>query len=213
MAGKLKITWLGHSCFKFEYQGHTAVIDPYMDYIPGLPKLQVEAGEVYASHTQHEDHGYFEAVTIVKEDGESPFNISTLECFHDEEEGALRGKNNIIIFDIGGKKLVHCGDLGHMLSEKQIDVIKDCDVLMIPIGGFYTIEPDIAHAIMLAIDPKVTIPMHYRVGDVGFPVLKEPKSFTDLVMDRRVEWAENSVLEVEDWKHHKVVILKFGETY
>lgn len=209
----VKITWLGHSCYKFECGGHSAVIDPYMDYVPGLPKLEVEAGEVYASHTQHEDHGWFEAVTIVEEAGESPFKVSVINCFHDEEQGALRGVNDIVVFDVDGKKLVHCGDLGHMLSDEQIAQIRGCDVLMVPVGGFYTIEPETAHALMLTVDPKITIPMHYRVGDTGFEVLKTPQQFTELVTDRPVEWADGPVLEVDETAGHKVVVLKFGETY
>ena len=209
----VKITWLGHACYKFEYGGNSAVIDPYMDYVPGLPKLEVEAGEVYASHTQHEDHGWFEAVTIVPEAGESPFKVTTIDCYHDEEQGALRGENKITIFEVAGKKFVHCGDLGHMLSDEQIAAIKGCDVLMIPIGGFYTIEPETAKEIMVAADPKITVPMHYRVGDIGFDVLKTPQDFADMVTDRPVEWSDGPVIEVGDVAENKVVVLKFGETY
>ncbi len=98
MSDRIKLTWHGHSCFKIEAKGHSAVIDPYTG-VPGYPELSLSAGEVYTSH-DHDDHGWVRAVRIEDEPGESPFKVTTVDCFHDPEGGALRGGNKITVFEV-----------------------------------------------------------------------------------------------------------------
>ena len=134
----MNITWLGHSCFLIESAGWRIVLDPY--YVETYPALHVDADETLCSHS-HRDHAFLEAVTLSgRNRAESPFTVETVSTFHDEKGGALRGENTIHILRAEGLTLVHCGDLGHELSEEQLKKIKGCDALLIPVGGYYTID-------------------------------------------------------------------------
>ena len=123
----MNITWLGHSCFVVESAGWRIVLDPY--YVETYPALHIEADEVLCSHG-HRDHAFLEAVTLSGRDkSESPFTVETVSTFHDDKGGTLRGENTIHILRAEGVTLVHCGDLGHELSEKQLAAVKGCDAL------------------------------------------------------------------------------------
>ncbi len=208
MSEGVRITWYGHACFKIEYGGHSLALDPYRD-VPGYPKLQMKAGAVMASHMQHDDHGYLEAVTVTEEEGPSPFRTETVACFHDDAQGSLRGKNNITIIEAGGKRIAHLGDLGHMLSEEQIEAVGKCDVMMIPVGGYYTIDAKGAKQVVDETDPTVVIPMHYRTGSYGFDVIAEPEEFLTLCSDRKIVRAEGPVFETDGSGEKRVVLLRF----
>lgn len=171
----LKITRRGHSCFEFACSEHTAVIDPYKG-VPGYPELSLEAGEVYASH-DHDDHGYFGAVRIIAQPGRSPFRVTTVDTFHDPEGGALRGRNKITIIEAGTVRLAHFGDLGHELSDEQLDAVKGADIIMIPVGGFYTIDGVQAAHIAEATGAKLMIPMHFHRDGRGYDVIDTPDTF------------------------------------
>lgn len=193
----LRITWRGHSCFEFACGGHTAVIDPYRE-VPGYPVLKLEAGEVYASH-DHDDHGYFEAVRIVAQPGRSPFKVTTIDTFHDPEGGSLRGRNKITVIEAGGVRLAHLGDLGHELTEAQLDGIKGVDILLIPVGGYYTIEGLQASHIAESSGAKLIVPMHFRREGRGYDVIDTPDTFMNaLNADTRKYMADDSVIKVVD---------------
>lgn len=193
----LIIRWLGHACFMLECEERTAVIDPY-NSVPGYPELHCEAGEVYASHTQHDDHGYFEAVKIVSQPGKSPFKVSTVDTFHDDQGGELRGKNRITIFEAAGMRVAHFGDLGHLLTEEQAEAVNGVDIALIPVGGFYTIDGPQAAEIIKTIGARVTVPMHFRRGDKGFDVIAEPEAFTSELPEYRCIESEDGVLKIID---------------
>ena len=161
----MRITWLGHACFMVEHEGYRVVIDPFRD-VPGFADVSVEADMVLCSHG-HFDHAYTDGVTL-REGRENPFTVETVDTFHDEEGGALRGKNTVHILRAGGLKLVHLGDLGHRLTQEQAEKIWDCDVLMVPVGGTYTVDHAGAVSAQVWLMPRVTIPMHYRGDDFGF---------------------------------------------
>ena len=193
----LKITWKGHACFEFACGEHTAVIDPYRE-VPGYPALELEAGEVYASH-DHDDHGYFGAVKIVAQPGKSPFKVTTVDTFHDPEGGALRGKNKITFIEAGGVRLAHFGDLGHDLSDEQLEAVKGADIIMIPVGGFYTIDGVQAARIAEETGARLIIPMHFRLGDRGFDVIDTPDTFMNALSDDIKKYeADNSVVKTAD---------------
>lgn len=204
---KIKITWLGHSCFKLECGGRSAVIDPYRE-VPGLPELRVEAGEAYKSH-DHDDHGYLQAVTIVEEPGPSPFEVSTIPTFHDPENGTLRGDNNITVFKAGDLKIAHFGDLGHRLEDEKAEMLKGLDAALIPVGGFYTITGAEAYELVERIDPKVVIPMHYRKDGRGFDVITGPEVFLDLLKDRPIIMKDSDSVEISKDSERSAVMLEF----
>lgn len=206
--GTIRLTWLGHSCFRLECGGHSAVIDPYRE-VQGYPPLYTEAGEVFKSH-DHDDHGWLEAVRLVEEPGDSPFRVHTEPCFHDEKQGTLRGDNLITIFEAEGLKIAHFGDIGHQPDEELARRLQGLDAALIPVGGFYTIDGREAWELMKTIDPKVTIPMHYRRGPYGFDVISGPEVFTDLVTDRPVVESDGNSIDITADSEKSVVVLRFS---
>ena len=170
----MTITWLGHSCFMLECSGFRVLLDPYCN-VPGLPDFAGEADAFYCSHG-HFDHCYTEQLRVT--DGrENPFAVSEIETFHDSQGGALRGKNTVRRFAAEGVSVVHLGDLGHQLSPAQLAAIGPCDVLLLPVGGTYTVDSGEARAVAEAAGPRVIVPMHYRLGDMGFDVLTTLEDF------------------------------------
>ena len=174
----MKIEYLGHSCFRLDDE---LVIDPYKDgSVPGLGELRTSAVKVICSHG-HADHSGVECVELVP--GECEFEILEVPSFHDDREGALRGPNTIFVITSkqSGEKLVHLGDLGHFPNDEQMAVISDADYLLVPVGGYYTIDAEMAVKICEACRPKCIIPMHYRTVSSGYPELAAVDEFLKLV--------------------------------
>ena len=172
----MKIEYLGHACFLID---ESLVIDPYKDgSVPGLEPLRVSAVKVICSH-EHADHSGVECVKLV--DGVCDFEIREVASFHDDKGGTLRGPNTIFVVTSPSKeKLVHLGDLGHFPNEEQLTAISDADYLLIPVGGYYTIDAATAVKICLACRPRVIIPMHYRTAKSGYPELAMVDEFLKL---------------------------------
>ena len=173
----MKIEYLGHACFRLNEQ---LVIDPYKDgSVPGLDNLRTSGVKVICTHG-HPDHSGVECVKI--QPGECEFEIKEVPSFHDDAEGALRGPNTIfVITSPDGEKLVHLGDLGHFPNEEQMAEISDADYLLIPVGGYYTIDAKMAVKICEACRPKCIIPMHYRTAVSGYPEIAMVDEFLKLV--------------------------------
>ena len=131
------------------------VFDPYEDnYVPGFAPLDLDADLVLCSH-QHNDHNAAHVVRP-RSGGKNPFRITTIDTFHDPEGGALRGTNTIHILEAGGLRLAHFGDIGCPLTPQQREALSGLDVALIPVGGFYTIGPEEAKALIREISPKIT---------------------------------------------------------
>jgi len=170
------ITWLGHSCFKIESNGYSVVLDPYANgYVPGLGNIDVSTNQVICSHN-HSDHNAKEVVTIISTNS-TPFSIELIPTYHDDKMGTLRGTNNITIIDDGTSIIAHFGDLGCMLTKEQIDKLSHLDAILIPVGGFYTINSKQAYEIVKQLNPKHVIPMHYQGESFGYGVLEKVDSF------------------------------------
>lgn len=203
----MKITWIGHSCVKVEKNGYAIVIDPYKDgSVPGLKPISEQADMVLCSH-EHSDHNYREGVKIVKSAAE-PLQVSVINSYHDDAKGALRGPNKIHILTDGTKRIAHLGDLGCMLEEKQLAELKNVDVLLIPVGGYYTIDAKQAYELCKAIDPKVIVPMHYRddVKGFGYDVIAPKDEFIKFMKD--VETVRSSTLDTLDKIDAQTIILE-----
>lgn len=166
----MEITYIGHSCFKIKGKELSLVIDPYDPKIGyKLPKL--EADVVMSSH-DHFDHANVSAVngTRFKIDGPGEYEISNvfingLPTFHDDKSGKEKGVNTVYLIDIDGFTLLHLGDLGHELNDSTLEHIGAVDVLMIPVGGYYTIDAKTAAKVISSIEPGIVIPMHYKTAD------------------------------------------------
>jgi L-ascorbate metabolism protein UlaG (beta-lactamase superfamily) len=183
----MTLTWYGHSCFLLESDEGSAVFDPYAPgSVPGLTLPTLTADAVFCSH-QHADHNYAKGVAL---SGKNPaFKICRLDCFHDDAKGALRGQNRITVIEAENLRVAHFGDLGHMLSDKQLAKLGKIDVLLIPVGGYYTIDAVTAHALAEKIKPRVVIPMHYRGEGFGYDVISLVDDFLKL---------SNNVRDIDD---------------
>lgn len=171
----MKLTWHGHACFTVESNGYSIVVDPYKaGEVPGFGALNLCANEVVCSH-EHDDHNARDAVKTCG--GVSPFTVKTVAAVHDHHDGEHRGKNTIHIFEAEGLRVAHLGDLGCELNEKQLAEIGKLDAVMIPVGGFFTIDPEEAAKTVKALGVPVVIPMHYRGEGFGYDLIGEVEPF------------------------------------
>lgn len=173
----MNVTWLGHSCFLLESDGYRAVLDPYTE-VDGYPPLHLSAHAVYCSH-DHYDHCFRQGVKLLA-GGENPFIVREIPSFHDDAGGKKRGTNTIRVFTADGVSVCHLGDLGHLLNQKQIDAIGAVDVLLIPVGGVYTIDPEQAKQVIHQLHPRCAVPMHYRHAPYGIANLGGVERFLEL---------------------------------
>lgn len=203
----MKLTWLGHSCFAVESGGCRIVLDPYT--VESYPPLHTSANAVLCSH-HHRDHDFVEAVEITERAG-SPFTVETMETFHDDQSGALRGTNTIHILHAEGLRVVHMGDLGHMLCEEQLAGIRGCDALLLPVGGYYTIDAQTAKKVADAVGARVIVPMHYRHGRHGYDVIGTVEEFLHLYPAGDVHRLDGNSFELTDLAPRGVVVPRFTE--
>ena len=168
----MHITWLKHSSFKFQDKtgsdGLTLVTDPFDSKYVGLKMPSLEADIVTISH-DHEDHNNKSAIRgnpyIVDSAGEydvKGVSILGVQSYHDAKEGEERGKNVMSRFEIDGIVVTHLGDLGHVLDNKQLQGLIGTDILIIPVGGVYTLDAKKAAEVVSQIEPRIVIPMHYQ---------------------------------------------------
>jgi L-ascorbate metabolism protein UlaG (beta-lactamase superfamily) len=171
-----KIYWAGQSCFQISVSNsrdHSVdiVIDPF-DEATGLKLPSLSADILLVTH-KHHDHGNIKAVKgdpfLVEGPGEYEVKgvfIQGISSFHDDKEGKERGQNTIYVFEAEELRFCHLGDLGQkQLTDEQLEKIDRVDVLMIPVGGEYTIDSSVAQKIIGQIEPKIVIPMHYRLPE------------------------------------------------
>jgi len=169
-----KIYWAGQSCFQISVSNsrdHSAdiVIDPY-DEGAGMKLPNLSADILLVSH-QHHDHNNVTGVKgdpfVIDGPGEYEVKgifIQGIPSFHDDENGKARGKNTIYVVEAEDMRFCHLGDLGQkQLTDEQLEKIDRVDVLMIPVGGKYTIDSQAAQKVISEIEPKIVIPMHYAL--------------------------------------------------
>ncbi|HEX6976749.1 MAG TPA: MBL fold metallo-hydrolase [Patescibacteria group bacterium] len=182
----MDIIYLGHSSFKIKGKNMSVVTDPFDPKKVGLKFPKTEAEVVTISH-HHDDHDAYSQVDGVKRvvDGPGEYEIGGvsivgISSFHDDKKGEERGKNTIYSIELDGLTIAHLGDLGHSLSEDKIKELTDVDVLMIPVGGEFTIDSKAAVEIVKQINPTIVIPMHYQTPGLNpetFSKLASPDAF------------------------------------
>lgn len=176
----MKIIHIGHSCFLLcAKNGATVLTDPYGDVGILLPQLNSDI--VTVSHS-HYDHCNVSAVggqpVILKDAGSFCYNgieIQAIESFHDDAEGRKRGRNLIFSLLIDGLRVTHLGDLGEKFGESSLRRIPRSDILLIPVGGNYTIDGDEAARYVKALSPSIVIPMHYYVRGLTVDIEDEKR--------------------------------------
>ena len=216
------IEWNGHASFTITNEKGTKIItDPFVDGI-GYKVKELYAEIVTVSH-DHFDHNYLEAIksnfTAIRERGQFKINgieIKGTKTYHDTESGSLRGENTVYTYDIDGVNVCHLGDLGHELSKEQVKSIGIVDVLMIPVGGLYTIDGEIAAKVVNQLNPKVVIPMHYQTEVLvpEFGELAKADNFLEKMIGWKVVNEDTFTFnksEITKLKEKKVVILNFNK--
>ena len=165
----MKLTWYGHSCFKLESADGSVVFDPYSPgSVPGWELPALSADLVICSHG-HRDHGWAQGVALTG--GSFSGKLTQIPSFHDDKGGALRGSNTITLVESEGLRVVHMGDIGCALTAEQIAALGRVDVLLLPVGGHYTVDADGAWEIARALKAAVVVPMHYRSATFGYDVI------------------------------------------
>jgi L-ascorbate metabolism protein UlaG (beta-lactamase superfamily) len=198
---KLTIRWHGQSFFEIISAGGTRVVtDPHA--IDAFGRQSVPADLVVCSHL-HNDHTRLDSIDGkskpkllygVKEDKSSPLkyawtnfdekfkdvHLYSIGTFHDDEQGLKRGLNSVTVFEVDGYRIAHLGDLGHKLSKADLKSIGQVDVLMIPVGGIYTLNGGEAKEVVEQIKPRFfIIPMHYGIKKVYEDVLTADEFLED----------------------------------
>jgi L-ascorbate metabolism protein UlaG (beta-lactamase superfamily) len=139
--------------------------------------LITETADIVTCSHGHGDHNAAELVTgnpqVINSAGQynvKGISIKGIPTSHDDMDGKKRGANIIFCFSIDSLNLCHMGDIGHFPADSQLSAIKPVDILMIPVGGFFTIDVKTAHEIASAVGAKVIIPMHYKTSKTGIPI-------------------------------------------
>jgi len=172
----MKIQWLGHASFMITSDSGTKIItDPYVT-AENLTYGEIkESADIVTVSHEHGDHNYVDGVRgnpqavrgTAKVKGIELKGIST---YHDNTGGSQRGKNTIFCFTVDGISVCHLGDLGHPLNDKQVAELGSVDILLVPVGGFYTIDAEVASQVCDRLKPKVIIPMHFKNDKCTFPI-------------------------------------------
>ncbi len=169
----VEVIWHGHACFELRGKDAIVVFDPFEGL--GIPEPKANADVVLCSHS-HKDHNNYGPV--LKEGGivlegfmgsreVSDISVKGIATFHDAVSGSQRGKNSVYVVQLDGLRFCHLGDLGHDLISKHIVEIGEIDVLLTPIGGGPTVDPDLASSIVGRLDPRIVVPMHYNADIPG----------------------------------------------
>ena len=174
----MKVKWLGHATFLLASdQGTRVITDPYAPAETlSYAEIDETADVVTVSH-EHGDHNNVSAVggnpEVVRGAGIRQvrgIEFTGVSTFHDAQKGAERGANTVFCFALDGIRVCHLGDLGHPLSEQQVSEIGAIDLLLVPVGGHFTIDASVATETCVALNPRVVIPMHYRTEKCDYPI-------------------------------------------
>jgi len=212
----MNIKWLGHAAFLITSDEQIKIItDPYQSsggikYSP----ITEEANYVVISH-QHTDHNYTDDIIgnpiIIQGIGlhkEEHFTFKGIGSFHDDKNGSLRGKNTIFCFNVDDINICHLGDLGHLLSQDKIEEIGKVDILLIPVGGTYTINASQATELYKNIKPKIIIPMHFKTKKVDLPITDVKPFISGKENVKELDSSEIEIRKEELPRDTEIIVLK-----
>lgn len=181
----MEIKLIGHACLQLQGNGVTIVTDPYDSKIGfELPDL---ACDILTISHEHYDHNYREGVhadIVFDSPGEFDFKgarIKGFRTFHDNRSGNQRGFNTMFLFELDGVRVLHCGDLGHSLSDELIDRLDRVDILILPVGGHYTLPPESAADLVRTIQPRIVVPIHFAIPGLKIDQIESADKFLRLL--------------------------------
>lgn len=210
----MKISWHGHACISINIDGYIVVIDPHDGASIGLKKPGVKGDLILVTH-DHFDHNAVNAVSKDKSrvlkmfHGETIIDnlrITGLKTYHDKHRGRRRGENSIYIVEYRDMKLAHLGDLGEIPDSTTLGKIKGIQLLVIPVGGTFTIEPDEAWSIVEKTRPLNVFPIHYWIPGITLP-LKPIDDFLKYVRNYDVVKLNTNEFDLKDHVN-KVIVAK-----
>ncbi len=219
----MKLTYMAHACFLLEVNGLRIVFDPYkykaFDGAVGYDRLNISADVVLLSH-HHDDHAGIEEISgqfdVIDGPGEWEYQgvrIKGIASYHDPEGGRLRGQNTVFVVSTEALSVAHLGDQG-FVDPNLIKELADVDLLMVPIGGTYTLGPEEACEFVSKLPaPKTIVPMHYKTARLGFPI-KGLDEFLAVCNDVPFIDIGSSQVQVEDIlesEGKKIVIMKMAK--
>ncbi len=215
----MKIKWYGHAAFLItSEQGTKIIIDPYEPGAFGgqlsYGKISDQADIVITSH-DHADHNYTKdlpgAPQLVKGTGTKTIkgiSMKGIPTYHDPSKGSERGTNTIFTLKIDNIQVCHLGDLGHLLSAKELAEVGPVDILLTPVGGYFTIDPKEATQVVDQIKPKVAIPMHFKTAKCGFPIAPVEDFLKGKTNSKRPKSSEATFNQSTLPKQMEVVVLE-----
>jgi len=189
----MEVTYLGHSSFKFRGKSVTVVTDPYDPEYVGLKYPKTEADIVTVSH-DHPDHNFISIVGggpfVISQPGEYEIkgvSIFGFSSYHDDKQGAERGKNIIYLIEVDGFRICHLGDLGERLSSELIEEIGTADILCIPVGGKVTLGTNEAVELTAQIEPSIVLPMHFNLPGINQKIFGDLNPVDEFLSKMEVE--------------------------
>ncbi|KKR68678.1 MAG: Zn-dependent hydrolase [Microgenomates group bacterium GW2011_GWA2_40_6] len=220
----MEIKYLGHSSFLIKTKTTKLVTDPFDSELVGLKFPKTEADIITISH-HHKDHDQAKLVQSSTTGNQPPLIIDMpgefekmgirifgFQSFHDKTKGSERGENILYKFEAEGISVLHCGDLGFIPEDSFIDLIGEVDILLVPVGGFYTINADEAAELVKKIEPAVIIPMHYnhpKLNQKNFGQLTTVNEFTKKFGIENLAPIQKLVYKKEEIEQEmKVVVLE-----
>ena len=209
----MDIRWFGHAMWQVSHEHLRIVTDPFADIGYPMPSGLV-ADIVLVSH-DHYDHNNVSLVggdpVVIRKSGiyeVSGVSIELLPVWHDEAAGAKRGFNHLMRFDVGGRRFVHCGDLGHMPDSETLARLGHVDVLMVPVGGYYTIDAATALDLVARLNPAIVFPMHYKTSVLDFPI-ETVEDYARHAQNVRVVENNHIALAPEDFAFSQTILMGF----
>lgn len=182
----MDISWYGQSFFKLKGKAASVMIDPFDPSFTGLKFPKDVTSQLILITHQHQDHNFIKGLEgdplIIQGPGEyekASITVNGIAAFHDNKKGEDKGQNTLYHILVDGINVVHLGDLGHILTDEQVSALDGVDILLIPVGGTYTINAEVAALVVAQLEPSIVIPMHYKIPELKIdldavePFLKE----------------------------------------
>ena len=199
-----EIIWHGHACFEVKTDTCSVVFDPFEEnYVRGLKMPHLTADKVISSHL-HRDHYAPDMVALTG--NEPDMKLTQIPCFHDDAGGRKRGENLISVIEADGIRICHMGDIGHQLSREQLDAIGKVDILLIPVGGLFTVDANAAKKLCDEIMPATVVPMHYKGKGKGLIVIDSVDRFLSHFGKDDVRFLESNSVSCGEILKSKVAV-------
>ena len=214
----MKIKYYGHAAFLITSDdGAKIITDPYepgaFDGALSYGPIKDQADIVSTSH-DHADHnetkslpGSFQVVNKSGSTAVKRISLRGIPTYHDPSKGSERGGNLVFVFSVDGIRVCHLGDLGHVLSAKEVEQIGEVDVLLIPVGGHFTIDPKEATHVAGQLKPKVLIPMHFKTKKCDFPIAAVDDFLKGKSNVKRLKASETSFTQGKLPQQMEIVVL------